>query len=1157
MHSSPAPSPRTSTIAASPAFAEGAFVQLDGEEHYRISAYHRMDPFLVSLASDSDLWMSVTSGGGLTAGRVDADGSLFPYLTVDRLHDAHHHTGPVTLIRIEQESGASILWQPFAEITAMQFDIERNLYKNAIGSRLLFEEINHDLDLIFRYRWSGSEEFGWVRTATLENRGASTLRASLLDGLMNVLPSGAPLSLYQQASNLVDAYKKSEVDSSTGLGIYSLTAGITDRAEALEVLRANTVWFAGREDFTVHLGSETLDAFRTGQGLPNESVMNGARGNYFINCRLELSPRESSRWHMVADVGRDHIQIAEMRRNLLAGGNLDARIEESLRRAGESLRQNVGSADGLQRTGHVESANHHLANVLFNNMRGGVPLHNYDVPLADFVDFLGVRNHSVVHRHKALLSQFPPTITSAELLETAGATGDTDFERLCFEYLPLYFGRRHGDPSRPWNHFSIRARNEAGGRTLHYEGNWRDIFQNWEALSASFPGFLPNMIAKFVNASTVDGFNPYRISRDGVDWETVSQDDPWGNIGYWGDHQIVYLLKLLERMRKHDPATLTELLGRKIFSYAEVPYIIKPYAEILENPGASIEFDMARAARIDARVADRGTDGKLLTGSNGTVVHVNLLEKLLVPALAKLSSLIPDAGIWMNTQRPEWNDANNALGAGGISVVTLCHLRRYLAFLADLFDAAPQSSLPVSTEIVAWLDRIATILVRERRMLDGDRLAPEDRKRLLDALGEAGCAYRKNVYAEGLADTTDLSLKAVADLCRNALEYVEWGIRANRREDGLYHAYNLMERTADGSGVEISHLEEMLEGQVAALSSGLPDPSEALSILKQLFAGDLYRPDQHSFMLYPEKTLPGFLSKNTIPEAKAERIQLVKDLLEAGDRTLLARDADGVCRFNGSFQSSRDLESAMDTLANRDEWTTRVKNDRGAVLDLYEEVFHHKSYTGRSGVMYGYEGLGCIYWHMVAKLLLSIQEIIIKADRDDWSADDRKELSRLYFQIRSGLGFEKTVAEYGAFPTDPYSHTPPRGGAKQPGMTGHVKEMILSRLGELGIRVEGGSVSFEPLLLRGDEFLELSSEFDFIGVDGRQRSIALPAGSLAFTYCQVPVVYERSAKGAEIRIEFADGTSTELAGCSLDSTLSAELFARSGRIARIDVKLEA
>ena len=91
--------PLASRVEALPRSPEGGFVTSEGEEYYRIAAYDRLAPFLMSLPSDTDLWMFVTSGGGLTAGRVDPEGSLFPYVTVDQLHDAHHHTGPLTLIR--------------------------------------------------------------------------------------------------------------------------------------------------------------------------------------------------------------------------------------------------------------------------------------------------------------------------------------------------------------------------------------------------------------------------------------------------------------------------------------------------------------------------------------------------------------------------------------------------------------------------------------------------------------------------------------------------------------------------------------------------------------------------------------------------------------------------------------------------------------------------------------------------------------------------------------------------------------------------------------------------------------------------------------------------------------------------------------------------
>ncbi len=60
--------------------------------------------------------------------------------------------------------------------------------------------------------------------------------------------------------------------------------------------------------------------------------------------------------------------------------------------------------------------------------------------------------------------------------------------------------------------------------------------------------------------------------------------------------------------------------------------------------------------------------------------------------------------------------------------------------------------------------------------------------------------------------------------------------------------------------------------------------------------------------------------------------------------------------------------------------------------------------------------------------------------------------------MRDGLGYRKGAADWGAFPADPYSHTPGEGGAQQPGMTGQVKEEILTRWGELGLRVRHGKV---------------------------------------------------------------------------------------------------
>ena len=273
-------------------------------------------------------------------------------------------------------------------------------------------------------------------------------------------------------------------------------------------------------------------------------------------------------------------------------------------------------------------------------------------------------------------------------------------KRLATEYLPLKFSRRHGDPSRPWNWFSINTQNENdGSKILDYQGNWRDIFQNWEALAHAYPSFIEGMIFRFLNASTFDGYNPYRVTKDGFDWEIIEPHDPWSYIGYWGDHQIIYLLKFLEFIQKHFPGKLVNSLAENHFVYAHVPYIIKSYEDIVKNPKDTILFDEALHHQIDQQKEDLGADGALLKTPSGEVYHVNMLEKLLATILAKMSNFVPEAGIWLNTQRPEWNDANNALVGNGTSMVTLYYMRRFFSFFDDLIDSVDFTSSAISEEL--------------------------------------------------------------------------------------------------------------------------------------------------------------------------------------------------------------------------------------------------------------------------------------------------------------------------------------------------------------------------------------------------------------------------------------------------------------------------
>jgi hypothetical protein len=328
--------------------------------------------------------------------------------------------------------------------------------------------------------------------------------------------------------------------------------------------------------------------------------------------------------------------------------------------------------------------------------------------------------------------------------------------------------------------------------------------------------------------------------------------------------------------------------------------------------------------------------------------------------------------------------------------------------------------------------------------------------------------------------------------------------------------------------------------------------AQSLALLQSLRNSNMYRADQHSYMLYPDRDLPGFMHKNCLSPEEVQDSALMAMLIERGDRTLMVRDENGTYHFNGSFRNARHVEQALVELRQCEHYAELVDAETDQILALFEKVFNHSAFTGRSGTFFAYEGLGSIYWHMVSKLLLAVQETFFRAiERGDPQATVQA-LADAYYDIRQGIGFNKPPDAYGAFPTDPYSHTPAAQGAKQPGMTGQVKEELVTRMGELGVFVERGVLSFRPVLLRRQEFISKATVFEYIDVRGQRQSIELPAGSLAYTFCQVPIVYI-AADETKIEVRYADGRVHEVIGCDLDTEISQHILRRDGRIVQLTV----
>jgi hypothetical protein len=1132
---------------------KSTLVNIGDESYYKISNSDAMRPFFMSIVSDSNHWMFLSSNGGLTAGRKDSENALFPYYTDDKITESAEITGSKTILRVHSNSKI-YLWEPFSDRYLGVYDINRNLYKNTFGNKVIFEEINNDLGITFRYQWSSSNQFGFVKNVNLLNNSSNKVEVAILDGIQNILPYGVTSEMQNTRSNLVDAYKKNELVSDTGMGIYALSAVIVDKAEPSEALKSTIVWSTGIEKAKYLVSSLQLDSFRKGKEIIQEHDIRAEKGAYFLSSDITLDVNSNKSWMIIANVNQSMVNISEISDLIKKTPNASAIIQEDIELGSKHLLELNGASDGIQVTADNLRNTRHFSNTLFNIMRGGIFDHNYEIEKLDFIKYIAKANKQVAENQDLLLTNLNDVCNIQELKGLAEKSNDIDFKRLCFEYMPLKFSRRHGDPSRPWNKFSINTRSEIdGSKILDYEGNWRDIFQNWEALAHSYPEFIESMIHKFLNATTFEGYNPYRVTKDGYDWEVIEENDPWSYIGYWGDHQIIYLLKFLEFIEDYYPNKLAGFFNKDLFVYANVPYKIKSYADTLQNPKDTIDFDTELDLKLNQRKTELGADGVLVTVNDQSIYHVNFLEKLLVTVLAKISNFIPEGGIWLNTQRPEWNDANNALVGSGVSMVTLCYLRRFIGFFEGIVIKADFENTAISEELDIFLNQVVSTFAEYQSVLVG-KISNEERKNILDRIGIAGSNYRTTIYQNDFKNLKkDITKSELLNFLNLSKKFIDHTIAGNKRADGLYHSYNLM-TVENENEISISYLNEMLEGQVAILSSGNISAKEAILILDGLKNSTLYRPDQYSYLLYPNKELARFKEKNNIPNHHIENSKLLKQLLEDGNAQIIEKDKLGGYHFNGNFNNADSLDKALSRL-KEDRYLPLIEKERMLLLNIFEKVFDHKSFTGRSGTFYGYEGLGSIYWHMVSKLLLAVQEVCLKAIEDK---EDPKIIGKVldhYYEINEGIGVHKAPELYGAFPTDPYSHTPAGKGAQQPGMTGQVKEDILARFGELGVFVRNGKLQFKPVLLRRNEFLKANKVFSYTNVQQKPCEIMLDKDSLCFTYCQIPILYKLSDR-EQLTIKFFDGSKEIFKELILNETLSKQVFERDGTIEQIQVEIK-
>ncbi len=309
-----------------------------------------------------------------------------------------------------------------------------------------------------------------------------------------------------------------------------------------------------------------------------------------------------------------------------------------------------------------------------------------------------------------------------------------------------------------------------------------------------------------------------------------------------------------------------------------------------------------------------GADGKLLLDADGQVYQVNLLEKLLVPLLAKLGNLVIDGGIWLNTQRPEWNDANNALVGQGLSMVTLYYMRRYVRFLQELLAAQPGAvDLSSGSQPVAGRDRGGA----------GQRLASSWAAGRLIAGSATRCWWNSGRRPAATARPSTRRSPSPAPYRKTW----HWSPDARRCPGGdrPQHPQQPARRRPvprlQPAGAQCRRRWSSIRSircWKARWPRSVPAPS------RRTRRSSCSRPCSRAMYSDPISirscsilivSCPAFLRKTAFPPSGSKRYRCSDACWTQGERRIIERDAGGTCRFNAELTNVGDLDARLNDLA--------------------------------------------------------------------------------------------------------------------------------------------------------------------------------------------------------------------------------------------------
>lgn len=400
------------------------------------------------------------------------------------------------------------------------------------------------------------------------------------------------------------------------------------------------------------------------------------------------------------------------------------------------------------------------------------------------------------------------------------------------------FSRKHGDPERDYNFFSIAAEFYSQG-----DGNFRDVLQNRRNdvlfhpeigdfdiemffSYMQFDGYNPlfvkgttftvepqnanrlneiiaeNVISgadelkklmqgKFTAGSLINGIYAHKIGLKCTDDGLLSKILPLcrqhfeastDKYGYWSDHWD-YLLDLVDCYLKVYPDRLSSLLlDNRNYKYFDSDVFVTPRSIKYVYDGHQPR--QLGSYTVDTDRYDKGyvkNDTNWLKCENGKTYRTNLLEKLISLCVNKIALLDPyQMGISMEGNRAGWCDATNGLPSMfGSGMSETFELLRLCKFTADAIGKIGVDDVSLPVELYDFMAEIDKAIASGK---DGFALW-DDMTSALEAFRQRTRYTISGELATISADSAVKSLESYIDILNRGIE------RANGYGDGYCPTY--------------------------------------------------------------------------------------------------------------------------------------------------------------------------------------------------------------------------------------------------------------------------------------------------------------------------------------------------------------------------------